>query len=62
VINQLDLGLYVDFINHVIKIFESRLEGVNRRNLKFITFKHTLQARVSVRVKFKSEREGKQIN
>jgi hypothetical protein len=22
VINQLDLGLYVDFINHVIKIFK----------------------------------------
>jgi hypothetical protein len=25
-------------------------------------FKHTLQVGVSVRVKFKSEREGKQIN
>jgi hypothetical protein len=32
---------------------------VNRRNLKFITFKQALRSRVSVRIKFKSEREGK---
>jgi hypothetical protein len=31
---------------------------VNRRNLKFITFKHTLQVGVSFRIKFKSGREG----
>jgi hypothetical protein len=43
-------------------ITESRLEGVDRRNLKFANFKHTLQARVSVRIKFESERERKQIN
>jgi hypothetical protein len=36
---------------------ESRLEGVNRRNLKIINM-HTLQARVSVRNKIESEREG----
>jgi hypothetical protein len=41
---------------------ESRLKGVDRRNLKFTNFKHTLQAEVSVRIKFKSERERKQIN
>jgi hypothetical protein len=38
---------------------ESHLEGVNRRNLKFITLKHKLQAGVSVRIKFESRREGK---
>jgi hypothetical protein len=37
---------------------ESRLEGVNRRNLKFTTL-NTLQVGVSVRTKIKSEREGK---
>jgi hypothetical protein len=42
---------------------ESRLEGVNRQNLKFITLNtHALRSGVSVRVKFKSEREEKQIN
>jgi hypothetical protein len=35
---------------------ESRLEGVNRRNLKFTTL-NTLQAGVSVRTNIKSERE-----
>jgi hypothetical protein len=35
--------------------------GVDRRKLKFTTL-NTLQARVSVRIKVKSEREGKQIN
>jgi hypothetical protein len=34
--------------------------GVNRRNLKFINFKHTLRLEVSVRIKFKSEERGKQ--
>jgi hypothetical protein len=37
---------------------ESRLEGVDRRKLKFTTL-YTLQAGVSVRIKFKFEREGK---
>ena len=37
---------------------ESRLEGVDRRNLKITTL-NTLQAGVSVRIKFDSEREGK---
>jgi hypothetical protein len=41
---------------------ESRLEGVDRRNLKNYKLKHTLQAGVSVRIKFESKREGKQIN
>ena len=41
---------------------ESRLEGVNRRNLKFITLNTHYKMGVSVRIKFKSEREGKQIN
>jgi hypothetical protein len=36
---------------------ESHLEGVNRRNLKFIKLS-TLQVGVSVRIKFESEREG----
>jgi hypothetical protein len=40
---------------------ESRLEGVNRQNLKY-KLKHTLQAGVSVRIKSESERGGKQIN
>jgi hypothetical protein len=40
---------------------ESRLEGVDRRNLKFTNL-NTLQARVSVRIKSESEIEGKQIN
>jgi hypothetical protein len=31
---------------------------VNRRNLKFINFKHTLRSGVSVRIKFKSEERG----
>jgi hypothetical protein len=34
---------------------------VDRQKLKFTTL-NTLQAGVSVRIKFKSEREGKQIN
>jgi hypothetical protein len=37
---------------------QSRLEGVDRRKLKFITL-NTLQARVSVRIKSESGREGK---
>jgi hypothetical protein len=37
---------------------ESRLEGVDRRKLKFTTL-NTLQARVSVRIKSESKREGK---
>jgi hypothetical protein len=37
---------------------ESRLEGVDRRKLKFITLS-TLQAEVSVRIKSESGREGK---
>jgi hypothetical protein len=41
---------------------ESCLEGVNRRNLKFITLNTHYKMGVSVRIKFKSEREGKQIN
>jgi hypothetical protein len=41
---------------------ESCLEGVNRRNLKFINFKHTLRSRVSVRIKFKSEERGNKSN
>jgi hypothetical protein len=43
---------------------ESRLEGggVNRRNLKFITLNTHYKLGVSVRIKLKSEREGKQIN
>jgi hypothetical protein len=40
---------------------ESRLEGVDRRKLKFTTL-NTLQAGVSVRTNVKSGREGKQIN
>jgi hypothetical protein len=40
---------------------ESHLEGVDRIKLKFTTL-NTLQARVSVRIKSESEREGKQIN
>jgi hypothetical protein len=37
---------------------EIRLEGVDRRKLKFTTL-NTLQARVSVRIKSESGREGK---
>jgi hypothetical protein len=37
---------------------ESRLEG-GEANVKFINFKHNLQAGVSVRNKVESEREGK---
>jgi hypothetical protein len=37
---------------------ESRLEGVDRRKLKFTTLK-TLQAEVSVRTNVKSGKEGK---
>jgi hypothetical protein len=40
---------------------ESRLEGVDRRKLKFTTL-NTLQVGVSVRIKSESRREGKQIN
>jgi hypothetical protein len=40
---------------------KSRLEGVDRRKLKFTTL-NTLQVGVSVRIKVKSRREGKQIN
>jgi hypothetical protein len=40
---------------------ESRLEGVDRRNLKFTNL-NTLQAGVRVRIKSESKREGKQIN
>jgi hypothetical protein len=39
-------------------LFESHLEGVDRRNLKFITL-NTLQVGVSVRANVKSGREGK---
>jgi hypothetical protein len=39
-------------------ISESRLEGVDRRKLKFTTL-NTLQGGVSVRIKSESEREGK---
>jgi hypothetical protein len=42
----------------VLFISESRLEGVDRRKLKFTTL-NTLQARVSVRINIKSGREGK---
>jgi hypothetical protein len=35
---------------------ESCLEGVNRRKPEIYKLKHTLKARVSVRIKFKSER------
>jgi hypothetical protein len=42
-------------------LIESRLEGVDRRKLKFTTL-NTLQAGVSVRIESKSGREGKQIN
>jgi hypothetical protein len=36
---------------------------VNRRNLKIINFRHTLQAELSIRMNIKSGRErGKQIN
>jgi hypothetical protein len=38
--------------------FESRLEGVDRRNLKITTL-NTLQVGVSVRTNVKSGREGK---
>jgi hypothetical protein len=37
---------------------ESRLEGVDRRKLKFTTL-NTLQVGVSVRIKTEFEREGK---
>jgi hypothetical protein len=40
---------------------ESRLEGVNRRNLKFTTL-NTLQVGVSVRTKIKSERGENKSN
>jgi hypothetical protein len=40
------------------RLSESRLEGVDRRKLKFTTL-NTLQAGVSVRINVKSEREGK---
>jgi hypothetical protein len=40
---------------------ESRLEGVDRRKLKFTTL-NTLQAGVSVIIKSEVGREGKQIN
>jgi hypothetical protein len=42
-------------------IHESRLEGVDRRNLKFTTL-NTLQAGVSFRTNVKSGEGGKQIN
>jgi hypothetical protein len=38
---------------------ESRLEGVNRRNLKFTTLNTHYKPGVSVRTKIKSGREGK---
>jgi hypothetical protein len=40
------------------RLGESRLEGVDRRNLKIINLS-TLQAGVSVRIKSESGREGK---
>jgi hypothetical protein len=40
--------------NSLVKA-ESRLEGVSRRNLKFIKFNLTLKVGVSVRIKFKSK-------
>ena len=43
---------------HFVEHLESRLEGVDRRKLKFTTL-NTLQDRVSVRIKSESEREGK---
>jgi hypothetical protein len=50
---------YVQFIFNIIN--ESRLEGVNRANLKFTNLS-TTTSRVSVRNKNESEREGaKQI-
>jgi hypothetical protein len=42
----------------VASVSESRLEGVDRRQLKFTTL-NTLQAGVSVRTNVKSGREGK---
>jgi hypothetical protein len=41
---------------------ESHLEGGGLAESEFYKLKHTLQARVSVRIKSESEREGKQIN
>jgi hypothetical protein len=43
------------------KLFESRLEGVDRRKLKFTTL-NTLQARVSVNKMLSLGERGKQIN
>jgi hypothetical protein len=41
---------------------ESRLEGVNRANLKIINLSTHYKSGLAFRIKFESEREGKQIN
>jgi hypothetical protein len=37
----------------------SRLEGVNRRNLKIINLKHNYKPGLALELNFESEREGK---
>jgi hypothetical protein len=41
---------------------ESRLEGGEYAEPEIYNFKHALRLGVSIRIKFKLEREGKQIN
>jgi hypothetical protein len=38
---------------------ESRLEGVNRQNLKIINVKHNYKPGLALELNFESEREGK---
>jgi hypothetical protein len=42
-----------------LSVLESRLEGVNRRNLKFINLNTHYKPGFSVRIKFKSKERGK---
>jgi hypothetical protein len=43
-------------------LVESRLEGVDRRNLKFTNLSTHYKPELALELKFESEREGKQIN
>jgi hypothetical protein len=54
----INLGILV-LLNAIYEdVIESRLEGLDRRKLKFTTL-NTLQVEVSVRIKSVSRREGK---
>jgi hypothetical protein len=44
------------------RIIESRLEGVNRRNLKFITLNTTYKSGLTLKIKLCPKERGKQID